>query len=80
MGARHVGLGPGIVDEDKPRGIDPALISAPLGAAAPYVGAVLLTRDQRLLWDGAPLLSAGDFRLPATDSEGAGNADRGSRD
>ena len=48
LGARHVGLGPGLVDEDKPRGIDPALISAPLGAAAPYVGAVLLTRDQRL--------------------------------
>ena len=54
MGARHVGLGPGLVDEDQASGIDPPLIGMPLGAAAAYIRAVLLARDQRLFLNVMP--------------------------
>ena len=45
---RHVGLGPGLVDEHKPRGVDLALMSLPSLAAALYVRAFALVGDQRL--------------------------------
>jgi hypothetical protein len=44
----HVGLGPGLVDEDEAGGIDEPLPRRPLGPSARHVGAVLLGRDQRL--------------------------------
>ena len=47
----HVGLGPGLVDEDEAGGIDKPLPRRPLGASPRHVGAVLFGRDQRLfLW------------------------------
>ena len=45
---RHVGLGPGFVDEDQAGGVDAAAIGQPLPAPARDVGAVPLRRDQRL--------------------------------
>jgi hypothetical protein len=54
VAARHVGLGPGLIDEDKAGRVDPVLIGAPLGAAAAYVRAVLLARDQRLFLNVMP--------------------------
>jgi hypothetical protein len=41
MGARHVGLGPGLVDEDQAGGIDSSLVLPPLSAPASDVGAIL---------------------------------------
>jgi hypothetical protein len=46
--AGHVGLGPGLVEEDQAGRIDAALILAPLRAPTAYVRAILLARDQRL--------------------------------
>jgi hypothetical protein len=46
--ARHVGLGPGLVNEDQSSGIDAALISSPSRPMATYVRTVLLARDERL--------------------------------
>ena len=48
MGPGHVGLGPGLIDEDQAGGINPILILAPAGAAPPYIPAIPLARDQRL--------------------------------
>ena len=45
---RHIGLGPGLVDEDQPRGLDLGLMFQPLRAASGDVGTVLLAGDQRL--------------------------------
>ena len=45
---RHIGLGPGLVDEHQPGGIDAALIGFPLGAAPSDVGPITLAGDQRL--------------------------------
>ena len=45
---RHVGLGPGLVDEHQPGRVDPALVFRPLRPPARDVRAVLLGRDQRL--------------------------------
>jgi hypothetical protein len=44
--ARHVGLGPGLVDEDQARRVKPALILLPAGAPACDVRSVLLGRVQ----------------------------------
>jgi hypothetical protein len=46
MTARHVGLGPGLVDEDQASGIKPALIALPLGASASDVGSILFAGVQ----------------------------------
>ena len=54
MGARHIGLGPGLIDEDQASRVDPALILAPLAAAAAYVRTVPLARDQRLFLSVIP--------------------------
>ena len=43
---RHVGLGPGLVDEDQPRRIKPALIGLPALALSRHVGAILLGGEQ----------------------------------
>jgi hypothetical protein len=45
---RHIGLGPGFVDEDEAARIDPALIGGPLRAPSRHVGAIPLAGDQRL--------------------------------
>ena len=62
MGARHIGLGPGFVDEDQAGRIDPLLILAPLGAAAAYVRAILLARHQRLFLKLILLVDKGPHR------------------
>ena len=47
----HVCLGPGLIDEHKPSGIDACLALTPLTSPARYVGAVLLRSNQGLfLW------------------------------
>jgi hypothetical protein len=50
--------GPGLIDEDETPGIDEPLIGAPARAMAADVRAILLARDQGLLWNGPPLLPA----------------------
>jgi hypothetical protein len=45
---RHVGFGPGLVDEHQPGGGDPLPILGPLRPAAGHVGAILLGSNQRL--------------------------------
>ena len=45
---RHVGLGPGLVDEDQAGGIDAALVRRPLRAPPRHVGTLALAGDQRL--------------------------------
>lgn len=42
----HIGLGPGLVDEDEPPRVDRRLPGAPSGAAARDVGAVLFTGER----------------------------------
>ena len=55
----HIGLGPGLIDEDQTIGADPRLDSLPRRAAARYVGAILLRRVERLfLKDNPSRLSA----------------------
>jgi hypothetical protein len=44
--ARHVGLGPGLVDEDEPRRIKATLILLPLRPSPGDVGAILLAGVQ----------------------------------
>jgi hypothetical protein len=44
---RHVGLDPGLVDEDQPTRIESALPASPTPPPARDVGAGLLKRDQR---------------------------------
>ena len=51
---RHVGLGPGLVDEHQPGRVDPALVLLPLRPPACDVGALPLGRDQRLFYALAP--------------------------
>ena len=46
VGACHVGLGPGLVDEDEARGIKPALILLPLCPPPRDVRAILLAGVQ----------------------------------
>ena len=45
---RHIGLGPGLIDEDEASGIDPILISLPLLASPRHVGTIALAGDQCL--------------------------------
>jgi hypothetical protein len=45
---RHVGLGPGFVDEHQAPGVDAVLIGHPLQAAARYIRPVAFAGDQRL--------------------------------
>jgi hypothetical protein len=47
MGAGHVSLGPGFVDENQPTRIYPALVLAPLLAAPADVRLILLAGDER---------------------------------
>jgi hypothetical protein len=44
---RHIGLGPGLVDEDQTCRIKPALMRLPAQAFARDVGAILLGGEQR---------------------------------
>jgi hypothetical protein len=55
---RQVGFRPGLVEEDETPGVDEPLIGPPARAMAAYVPAILLARDERLLWNGPPLLPA----------------------
>src|SRR5712691_6226102 len=45
---RHIGLGPGLVDEDEAGRVDPILVRCPLLASPRHVGTVALAGDQRL--------------------------------
>ena len=45
---RHIGLGPGLVDEHQPSGIDPIPILGPLRPPAGDIGTILLGGNQRL--------------------------------
>lgn len=54
MGARHVRLGPGLVDEDHPLGVYPALDPVPAIAAADDIGPVLLFGEERLFLNVLP--------------------------
>jgi hypothetical protein len=58
MEPRHIGLGPGLVDEDEAAELDAGLMLAPALAMALYVLPILFARDERLLWNGPPLLLA----------------------
>jgi hypothetical protein len=53
--ARHVGLGPGLVDEDETRRIDALLMASPAPAMALYVGTILLACDERLFLSVTPM-------------------------
>jgi hypothetical protein len=46
MGPRHVGLDPGLIDEDQALGINAALIASPAGALTRDVGPLLLCGAQ----------------------------------
>ena len=46
MGAGHVGLGPGLVDEDQAPGIKPGLMALPPLALAGHVRPILLGGEQ----------------------------------
>jgi hypothetical protein len=46
MRARHIGLGPGLIDEDQTSWIKPALVTLPLCAPAGDVGPILLAGAQ----------------------------------
>ena len=52
----HVGLRPGLVDEDQTPGIDKPLIGAPARAMAAYVRAIPLARDEGLFLNVTPIL------------------------
>jgi hypothetical protein len=42
---RHVGLGPGFVDEDQAGGVNPRLIGPPLRPPPSDIGTILLARE-----------------------------------
>jgi hypothetical protein len=46
MAARHVGLGPGLVDEDQASRIKPALVLLPLRPSPGDIGPILLAGAQ----------------------------------
>lgn len=66
MGAGHVGLGPGLVDEHQPGRIDTVLVFAPLGAAALYVRAVLLGGVERLFFTVMPMRRKNRLIMPVS--------------
>ena len=45
---RHIGFGPGLIDEHQPSGIDPILILGPLRPPPGNIGTILLGGNQRL--------------------------------
>jgi hypothetical protein len=50
----HVGYGPGLVDEDQPRGIDVLLAALPTRSVTRYVRTIPLARDERLFLSVTP--------------------------
>ena len=52
---RHVGLGPGLINEDKATRVDPPLMALPAGAAAAYIGAVLFLGELGLFLNEYPV-------------------------
>jgi hypothetical protein len=52
----HIGLRPGLIDEDEARGVDEPLIGAPARAMTADVRAVALARDERLFLNVTPIL------------------------
>jgi hypothetical protein len=44
--ARHVGLGPGLIDEDQARRVKPVLIRLPPSTPSRHVGTILLGGEQ----------------------------------
>jgi hypothetical protein len=59
VASRHVGGGPGLVDENELFGIEIELAVEPGFAPFQNVGAILLGRVRGLLWDGPPLPPVG---------------------
>ena len=55
VGPGHVGLGPGLVDEDETRRIGALLMASPAPAVALDVRTILLARDQRLFLGVTPM-------------------------
>jgi hypothetical protein len=45
---RHIGFGPGLIDEHQPSGINPISILGPLRPPTGDIGTILLCGDQRL--------------------------------
>jgi len=45
---RHIGFGPGLIDEHQPSGVDPILILGPLRPPTGDIGTILLGGNQRL--------------------------------
>ena len=58
VAAGPVGFGPSLVDEDEAGRIDAALIGSPACPMPADVRPVSFARDERLLWNGPPLLPA----------------------
>ena len=52
----HIGLRPGLIDEDQTSGINVPLVGAPARAMAAYVRAILFTRDEGLFLTVTPIL------------------------
>jgi hypothetical protein len=52
----HIGLRPGLIDEDEAPGVDEPLIGAPARSMTAYVPAVALARDERLFLNVTPIL------------------------
>ena len=58
VGPSHLGRSPGLVDEDQTLGIEFELAFEPRLTPLQDVGAILLGRAKRFLWNGPPLLPA----------------------
>src|SRR5438477_7732969 len=56
MRARHVGLGPSLVDEDETGGIKPPLVLLPLRSSPGDVGAILLAGVQAFFFEADPFV------------------------
>jgi hypothetical protein len=48
---RHIGFGPGLMDEHQPSGIDPIPILGPLRPPTGDIGTILLRGNQRLFYN-----------------------------
>ena len=64
MRAGHVGLGPGLVDEDEARRIKPTLIFAPLCPPPGDLRTILLAGEQAFFLNDSPSRSRNSHRAP----------------
>jgi hypothetical protein len=75
VGRRHIGLGPGFIDENEAFGIDPALIPAPTFAAARNVRPIQLAGVQAFFECDAFLLEEMPHRIEANFDAALGQFD-----